>query len=55
MKIFNNIFCRIMATAAVMLVASGCLKNDIPYPIIQAAFTAIEAEHQSGAAIIDAK
>ncbi|MGN0213368.1 MAG: PCMD domain-containing protein [Muribaculaceae bacterium] len=55
MKIFNNIFCRIMAAAAVLLLASGCLKNDIPYPLIQAAFTSIEAEHQAATAVIDAK
>ena len=55
MKVFSNIFCRIMAATAITLVASGCLKNDIPYPLIQAAFTSIEAEHQAGTPIIDTK
>ena len=55
MKVFSNIFCRIMAVTAITLVASGCLKNDIPYPLIQAAFTSIEAEHQAGTPIIDTK
>lgn len=42
--------------AAIMMTAvSSCLKNDIPYPIIQAAFLSMEVEHQSGAPLIDAK
>lgn len=41
-----------LAVAAVMFLA-GCIKNDIPYPRIQANFTEFEAEGLSGPAEID--
>lgn len=41
----------LLAMVAVAILATGCLKNDIPYPVIEAGFTQIEAEHQLGAAI----
>ena len=42
-----------MACVALAVVAAGCLKNDIPYPVIQAAFITMDVEHQLGAPIID--
>ncbi len=44
-----------MACVALAVVAAGCLKNDIPYPVIQAAFITMDVEHQLGAPIIDTK
>lgn len=37
-----------------LLLATGCLKNDIPYPVVKCAIEAIEAEGLSGAPVIDA-
>lgn len=52
---FHNIFRAIAATlaTAAMMLTSGCLKNDIPYPRIQPDITAIEAEGLLSPAEID--
>ncbi len=41
--------------AAIALMASSCLKNDIPYPIIECQFLSIEAENEVSKADIDTK
>lgn len=41
------------AVAALTVMMSGCIKNDIPYPRIQANFLTIEAEGQTQGASID--
>ncbi len=44
---------KILLTAAVSLLAGACIKNDIPYPRIQAAITAFEVYGQTAAAVIN--
>ena len=51
-KIFNNIIA--VAVAGTMAVASvSCIENDVPYERVQAGFTAITAEGETAAAVID--
>ncbi|MGM9802571.1 MAG: PCMD domain-containing protein [Muribaculaceae bacterium] len=55
MKIYKHSLLGLVLMVLLAVSAAGCLKNDIPYPIIQAAFLSIQAEHQDGTAVIDAK
>ena len=45
----------IILFAIISVLLSGCIKNDIPYPKIQADFLSISAEGQSAEAAIDTK
>ena len=42
-----------IAIAAISLVG-GCIKNDVPYPVIKLGITGLQVEGQKGAAIINA-
>lgn len=55
MKRINHKLINVIAIACIAIVTAGCLKNDIPYPIIQAAFLSMEVEHQLNAPEIDLK
>ena len=48
----KNIICALMS-AAILLAASGCIKNDIPYPRRLGTITAFEVQGQLSAAVID--
>ena len=48
----KNIICALMS-ALIMLAASGCIKNDIPYPRRLGTITAFEVQGQLSAAVID--
>lgn len=43
----------VAATVAIAMVMTGCLKNDIPYPIVKAAFLSMAAEGEVTGAVID--
>ena len=44
---------KILMCAAVMLAMTSCLKNDLPYPVIEAGFLSMVAEDEAGASVID--
>ena len=48
----KNIICALMS-ALILLAASGCIKNDIPYPRRLGTITAFEVQGQLSAAVID--
>lgn len=51
--IIKSFFSAALFSAMVLL--TGCIKNDIPYPYIQAEFLSIEAEGEISPAVIDSK
>lgn len=51
MRMRNTILAFVAAAAALML--AGCIKNDIPYPRIQANFLALNADGQTAGTAID--
>ena len=53
-KKYYSMLCGMMVALGAGVLTS-CLKNDIPYPLVQCAFLTIEAEHQLGKAAIDTK
>ena len=55
MKIIKSSILLSTALTLLAAIATSCLKNDIPYPIVKCAFLSIDAEHQLGKATIDTK
>lgn len=54
--IFSRIYSALTGVslaAALALLPSGCIKNDIPYPRIQPNFTSLELDNMTKAAVID--
>lgn len=51
----NKILKQMFAGVVTLLVATGCIDNDIPYPIVKLDILSLEAEGLKFAAVIDAK
>ncbi len=52
--IFQRALSFVMVTITLMLVNTSCIENDIPYPNVEMAITALEFEDQVGNTVIDA-
>ena len=51
----NKILKQMFAGVVTLLVATGCIDNDIPYPIVKLDILSLEANGLKSAAVIDAK